>query len=113
MLDRSALASTEVQPDNAALQPVIVCGLGKVGWRVVDYLRATGLAVVAIDQRCAADDPRLAGVRCLQGDFREAGLLEKAGVLTARGVLVITSDDLVNTSAALMVRSLNPHVRII
>jgi Trk K+ transport system NAD-binding subunit len=76
-------------------------------------LRATGLAVVAIDQHCAPDDPRLAGVHFLQGDFRDATLLEKAGVQTARGVLVITSDDLINTSAALMVRSLNPHVRII
>jgi Trk K+ transport system NAD-binding subunit len=113
MLESSAQAATDVRPECADLQPVIVCGLGKVGWRVLDYLRATGLAVVAIDQRCAADDTRLSGVRFLQGDFREATLLEKAGVQTARGVLVITSDDLVNTSAALMVRSLNPHVRII
>jgi Trk K+ transport system NAD-binding subunit len=113
MLDPNAVASAEVGPGSAAVQPVIVCGLGKVGWRVLDYLRATGLAVVAIDQHCAADDPRLAGVRFLQGDFRDPALLEKAGVQMARGVLVITSDDLVNTSAALMVRSLNPHVRII
>jgi Trk K+ transport system NAD-binding subunit len=113
MLDRSAEGTAEVRPECTALQPVIVCGLGKVGWRVLDYLRATGLLVVAIDQRCTADDPRLAGVRFLQGDFRDAAVLEKAGVQTARGVLVITSDDLVNTSAVLMVRSLNPHVRII
>jgi Trk K+ transport system NAD-binding subunit len=94
-------------------QPVIVCGLGRVGWSVLDYLRRAGLAVVVIDQRCAADDPRLAGVRVIPGDCRQKEILQQAGVDRARGVLILTSDDLVNISTTLMIRSLQPDVRVV
>ena len=30
-------------------QPFILCGLGRLGWRVLDYLLAAGLPVVATD----------------------------------------------------------------
>src|SRR4051794_31658193 len=93
--------------------PVILCGLGRVGGRVLEYLRAAGLPVVVIDTNCKADDPRLQGTRLIAGDFRQRELLEQAGVATARGVLILTSDDLVNISATLMVRHLNPSVRVV
>src|SRR5262249_11170932 len=72
-----------------------------------------GFLVVAIDPRCKASDPRLSGVRLVQGDCRQKEVLEQAGLAQARGVLVLTSDDLTNISATLMVRSLNPDVRIV
>jgi Trk K+ transport system NAD-binding subunit len=40
-------------------------------------------------------------------------LLEKAGVKTARGVIIVTSDDLVNITTAMLVRQMNPDVRIV
>jgi Trk K+ transport system NAD-binding subunit len=94
-------------------QPIILCGLGRVGWRVQEYLRAAGLPVVAVDTRCTANDPRLAGSRVVQGDCRLQEVLAEAGVARAAGVLVMTSDDLVNISTALMARHLNPEVRIV
>jgi Trk K+ transport system NAD-binding subunit len=93
--------------------PILLCGLGRVGWRVLDYLRTAGLPVVAIDDHADPDDPRLCGVRFVRGDFRNRTVLEEAGVQTARGVLVVTSDDLVNIYAALIVRRINPDVRIV
>ena len=42
---------------------VILCGLGRVGWRVLAYLQAAGAPVVVIDTRCAPGDPQLAGAR--------------------------------------------------
>jgi len=94
-------------------QPVIICGLGGIGWAVLDYLRAAGLTAVAIDNRCRADDPRLAGVRLIQGDCRLPQVLLSAGVAQARGVIVLTSDDLMNISTTLTVRSLAPEARIV
>jgi Trk K+ transport system NAD-binding subunit len=91
----------------------ILCGLGRVGWRVLEYLRAAGLPVVAVDTTCAADDPRLLQVRLVKGDCRRREILEAAGVAQARGVLILTSDDLVNISAALMVRRLHPDARVV
>jgi Trk K+ transport system NAD-binding subunit len=101
-------------PQSAIVEgPILLCGLGRVGWRVLDYLRTAGLSVVAIDDHADPDDPRLRGVRFVPGDFRNRGILEEAGVQSARGVLVVTSDDLVNIYSALIVRRMNPDVRIV
>ena len=86
-------------------QHFIMCGLGRIGERVLEHLLATGARVVVIDNRCTADDPRLKGVRHIAGDCRERTVLEEAGVDHARGVLILTSDDLVNLEVALMVPS--------
>jgi Trk K+ transport system NAD-binding subunit len=94
-------------------QPVIVCGLGQVGWRVLDYLRLAGLPVVAIDTSCQPDDARLKDVRLIRGDCRQREVLEQAGVAGARGILILTSNDLVNISTALMARHLSAEIRIV
>jgi Trk K+ transport system NAD-binding subunit len=93
--------------------PFVLCGLGRTGSRVLYYLRAAGLGCVVVDDRCGPDDPRLHGARLVQGDCRDARSLRAAGVKDARGVLVMTDDDLVNVSTALQVRELDPHVRIV
>ncbi len=94
-------------------QPVILCGLGRVGGRVLEYLQAANIPVVVIDNRCACDDPRLGKARLVPGDCRRREVLAEAGVAGARGVLILTSDDLVNISTALMVRSLDADVRVV
>jgi Trk K+ transport system NAD-binding subunit len=93
--------------------PVVVCGLGRVGWSVLENLRLAHLHVVAIDQRCEPADPRLDGVKLIRGDCRQRDILQAAGIERARGVLILTSDDLTNISTALMIRSLYPDVRIV
>lgn len=92
---------------------VLLCGLGTVGWRVLDFLRTAGFPVVVVDQNADPNDPRLFGIRLVKGDFREKSVLIEAGVRDARGVLIVTSDDLVNISGTLLVRSLNADVRIV
>jgi Trk K+ transport system NAD-binding subunit len=94
-------------------QHFILCGLGKVGGRVLECLRAAGATVVVVDNRCARDDPRLGGVPVVSGDCRQPDVLLQAGVQDARGVLILTSDDLVSLSTALMVRQLNRDVRVV
>lgn len=94
-------------------QPFILCGIGRVGWRVLDYLRAAELTVVVVDTNCMPDDPRLANVRLVKGDCRRPEVLDEAGLQYARGVLILTSDDLVNISTALTVRNNNPDVRVV
>src|SRR5262249_1818486 len=94
-------------------QPIVVCGLGRVGWRVLEYLQAANLPVVIVDTNCRPDDPRLRGVRVVVGDCRRRDILEAADVAQARGVVILTGDDLLNISATLMVRPLNPDVRVV
>ena len=93
--------------------PVLLCGLGKVGWQVLDALKAAGLPVAAADLYTKPDDPRVAGLRYTQGDLRSVEVLKAAGVESARGVVIVTSDDLVNVSTALLIRRLNPDCRIV
>ncbi len=92
-------------------RPVIVCGLGKIGTRVLDLLRVAGLKVSVIDMRCPPGTRH--GVTYFRGDCRDPRLLELAGVREAQAVIVVTSDDLVNTAAALAARRLNHQVRLV
>lgn len=93
--------------------PVLLCGLGKVGWRVLDALRAAGLPVAVVDLHASADDPRLAGLPYVRGDIRSPQILHAAGITTAGGVVIVTSDDLANVAAALLARRLNPDCRVV
>lgn len=91
----------------------ILCGLGRVGEKVLEHLRAVGTRVVVIDNRCRPDDLRLAGAELVAGDCRRQDVLEQAGLAKARGVLVLPSDEYVSLQTALMVRHLNPSVRVV
>lgn len=93
-------------------RPIVLCGLGRMGTKVLEYLSAAHLKVIVVDNTCRPDDPRLRGARLIAGDCRRREVLEAAGVAEADGVLILTADDLLNISTALMVRSLNPDVRI-
>jgi Trk K+ transport system NAD-binding subunit len=92
---------------------VILCGLGRVGWHVLELLNAAGTRVTVIDSRCAADDPRLGGATLIQGDCQKEATLQKAGVVQARGVIILPSDELISITTALMVRRLNPAARVV
>jgi Trk K+ transport system NAD-binding subunit len=94
-------------------QHYILCGLGRVGTRVLDHLRAAGAQVVVVDTGGHDEVARKAGAPLVAGDCRSPEVLERAGLARARGVLILTSDDLVNLSATLMVRHLNPSVRVV
>ena len=86
---------------------------GALGIRILRYLQAANLPVVVIDTRCQRDDERLQGARLVCGDCRQRAVLEEADVAHARGVLILTNDDLVNISSTLMVRAINPSVRVV
>jgi len=92
---------------------VILCGLGRVGWHVLELLKAAATQVVVIDSRCATDDPRLGSAILVRGDCQQQATLEKAGVLKARGVVILPSDELASITTALMVRRLNPTTRVV
>src|SRR5436305_5590109 len=65
--------------DATVSKPIILCGLGRVGWRVLEFLQAARIPVVAVDDRCEANDARLCGARLVRGDCRRRETLEQAG----------------------------------
>jgi voltage-gated potassium channel len=95
---------------------VIVCGVGRVGYRVINELRDLGDAVVAINR--STDEEWLepfqkAGVPVIIADARRRETLEAAGVKRAASLIACTSDDLTNLDIALDARELNPNLKIV
>jgi len=95
---------------------VVVCGVGHVGYRVIEELCALGEDVVAIEQ--SEEDSFVAvvrekGVAVHIGDARRDELLEKIGVHRAKAVVCATSNDLANLEIALDVKRMNPNVRVV
>ena len=95
---------------------IIVCGLGKVGYRVVGQLLATGHGVVGVERRPDAEFVDLLhglGVPIITGDARQPETLHAAGLPRARSVVCVINDDLTNLDIALTARHARPDVRIV
>ncbi len=95
---------------------VVVCGLGRIGWRVVRRLVANGCKVVVIERDWDSDfvQPALAlRVPVIHGDARDAAILRRAGVSHASAVISDIDDDLLDIEIALAARKMKPDVRVI
>ena len=95
---------------------VVVCGLGNIGYRMVEQLVALDLPVVAAELDAAnrfLPAVRHLGVPVLVGDIRLRDTLEALRVATARCLVVVTSSDIVNMETALSARGLSPDLRVV
>ena len=92
---------------------VIVCGLGQVGWIVLEHLKCLGWSTAAVDLDCDPSDARLGDTKLIRGDCRDPQNLLAAGVLNAHAVLILTKQDVVNLTTALSVSRLNSQIRIV
>ncbi len=95
---------------------VIVCGLGKLGYRVALQLLRMEQEVVGIEQDPDApflDDLHREGVTVLVGNGRDRDVLVKAGVERASAIAVCTQDDLTNLEVSLHARELNPSIKVV
>ena len=93
--------------------PVIVCGLGRVGWPVLQYCQMLGWKVIAVDNQCSAEDPRLQGIEFHRGSYRDPAILDKLPLQQARGIILLANDDLNNLAAALEIRRRSSSIRIV
>ena len=98
---------------------VVVCGLGSLGLACVAVLRRYGVSVQTIDKDletatlAASGDPGPGGVDSLHGDCRNPEVLRRAGVETARAILLVAGDSRTNIEGALAARRLNAGIRIV
>lgn len=95
---------------------VVVCGLGNVGYRVVEELRRLGERVVAVEKR--ETDSFVDAVRDLEipvhvGDARRDELLLATGIARAKAVVCATNDDMANLEIALDAKRMNPKIRVV
>jgi Trk K+ transport system NAD-binding subunit len=95
---------------------VIVCGLGRVGFRVVAQLLDGGYEPVVVERDWDSEFvARALGMKVpvVLGDAREPAILRQAGLGRARAVLAVINDDLANIEIALTARAARPGVRVV
>jgi Trk K+ transport system NAD-binding subunit len=113
------LAAGRLRHSNELLDRVIVCGLGKVGYRVVQRLYhltpRPQITVIHLDddQSFARQISDLQGVKTIIGDARDLETLQKADVQRATTIAAVTSDDLVNLQIGLAARHAHPHLHLV
>jgi Trk K+ transport system NAD-binding subunit len=95
---------------------VIICGLGKVGFRVCQELMKCGRDVVGIeangDQRFIEQTKEL-GMPVIVGDARRSEILAKASVQQADVIIPCTDNELTNLDIALHAREMKPSIKVV
>jgi Trk K+ transport system NAD-binding subunit len=95
---------------------VIVAGLGSIGFRIATGIHARHVPVVVVEPdengRFVAA-ARALGIPVVAGDARQPEVLQQLGIGRARTLVAATSSDLVNLSAALNARDLQPDLRVV
>jgi len=96
-------------------RPIVICGLGRVGYRIASQLLDVQRPLIGIDTTSSHLVEALMerGMPVILGDVRNEEILHRAGVNRATTVLVCTQNDLANIEAAFHVREHNPRAEII
>lgn len=94
---------------------VIVCGLGHVGFRIVQQLVEARTECVVVEQQDGpfVQEAIALGVPVIMGDIRLVEQLQKAGVQHADAIILATDQDLTNIEVALTAKELAPQVKTI
>lgn len=117
LLDKgSRLQSWQVSIASTYSNHVIVCGLGRVGYRVVTRLLDAGYEPIVIENKWQGDYVAQVvqlKVPVIVGDARDRTILRQARLRHARALIADINGDLVNIEIALAARALRPDIRVI
>jgi voltage-gated potassium channel len=96
----------------------VVCGHGRMGRILCDELANEGVAFVTVEgDPEVVEDLTAKGYKVVEGDATEDDVLEKAGILRAKGLVAVVSRDVDNLyitlSARQMCREENPALYIL
>jgi len=89
---------------------IIVCGLGRTGYKIFRLLREQGALVVGIHRKPVAGET---AANVIVGELQAVATLQAAGIAEAHTLVIATSDDALNLSIMMQARVLNPQIRII
>lgn len=95
---------------------VVLCGAGRIGYRVLERLHLLGVDVVVVERNENApfvQALRNQGVPLLIDDVRTGNTLASTNIKAARAIVCATDDDLANLNIALDARRMNPKIRVV
>lgn len=90
---------------------VIIVGLGRVGQQVADSLQQFKQPLVGMSLNADFDMTILPEMPLIIGNLKEA--LSKANLATAKSVVVVTDDEMLNLEVSLMARDVNPNSNLV
>ena len=92
----------------------IICGYGRVGRRVAEEFRAAGTQYVVLDWSAQAiEAAHERGDLMINGNATHDEELQKAGIDSARGIVVASDDDADNLYITLSARNQRPNLQIV
>ena len=94
----------------------VVCGYGRVGAAVARHIQhgsASRPMVVIERDDASADEADRAGLVTVRGDCGDEGVLRRAGLERAEGLIAALDTDAANVFLCLMARQINPKIRIV
>jgi len=92
----------------------IVCGYGRMGRQIVRDLRSRNERFIIIERESRIEELLVAeGLPYILGDAEDDGVLQRAGVERARGIVAGLNSDASNVLIILTSRGLNPRILIV
>ncbi len=92
----------------------IVCGYGRIGRLLTQYLVQKYIDVVIIERDEACSEIMINdGVLYLLGEATDEDLLLRAGIKRAKGIIAVTATDAENVFLVLTAKQLNPDIFIV
>lgn len=95
---------------------VIICGLGQVGYRVLEEFIRLKQEVVVVSTVIKKEHEKLIldnNVKVVPGDARDHDVLVKAGIAAAKAIIALTKKDIENVEISLKAKSINPDISTI
>ncbi|HOO55214.1 MAG TPA: potassium channel protein [bacterium] len=93
---------------------IIVCGYGKIGHHVVDYLIKEKNNFVIVDRELAEKDIlEQKDILFIVGEATDEEVLKKAGVERASSLVAVVGSDADNLFITMSAKGLNPEIRVI
>ncbi|MDY6938648.1 MAG: NAD-binding protein [Cyanobacteriota bacterium] len=88
---------------------IIVCGLGRTGYKIFSLLRQQGTFVVGISNRPLPQETE----NIVVGDGRSSSTLIAAGILDSHTLVLAGADDALNLAILVQARLLNPNIYVV
>ncbi len=90
---------------------LIVIGLGRVGQQVAAFLQEFKQAIVGVSANSQFDSTLLPSIPLVISNYADA--LSQVNLATARSVVIVTDDEILNLEIGLMVRNVNSNCHVV
>lgn len=90
---------------------IVIIGLGRIGQQLVALLQELKQSVVGVSLKLDIDRNILPEIPLIVGNIKE--VFSQANIETAKSVVIVNNNEILNLEVALMSKKINPHSRLV